>query len=89
MISDKGYSYGFVEHPSTIRRQADFPIDESSVFNTYSDAEEYAKNNPIAYDTQIIGIKETGELYQIKDNSLIPLQTSSISELTYCFGYCR
>lgn len=87
MITDKGYPYGYVEHPCTIRRQADFPVDESSVFNTFSEAEEYVTNNPIAYDTQIIGIKETGDLYQVKDNTLIPLQTSSISEIKYCFGY--
>ena len=67
MLSDNNYSYGITEQTNSIKRLADFPIDESSVFNTYNEAEEYAKNDLTAYDTQIIGIKESGELYQIKN----------------------
>lgn len=87
MITDNGFSYGYVEHPSTIRRLADFPADESSCFKTYAEAKDYAENNPIAYDTQIIGVKETGEVYQILNKELIPLQSSSINEMRYCFGH--
>ena len=87
MITDNGYSYGYVEHPSTIRRLADFPLDESSCFKTYQEAKDYAENNPIAYNTQIIGIKETGEQYQILNKKLVPLQTSEVNELKGCFGY--
>ena len=86
MLSDNNYSYGITEQTNSIKRLADFPIDESSVFNTYNEAEEYAKNDLTAYDTQIIGIKESGELYQIKNKSLVPLQSKSISDLTNCFG---
>ena len=86
MLSDNNYSYGITEQTNSIKRLADFPIDESSVFNTYNEAEEYAKNDLTAYDTQIIGIKESGELYQVKNKSLVPLQSKSISDLTNCFG---
>lgn len=87
MITDNGYYYGYVEHPSTIRRLADFPVDESSCFETYQEAKDYAENNPIAYDTQRIGIKETGEQYQVLNKKLVPLQSSGVSELKGCFGY--
>lgn len=87
MITENGYLYGYVEHPSTIRRLADFPIDESSVFDTYEEAKNYAETNPIAYETQLIGVKATHEIYQIKEKKLIPLQSSSISMLKQCFGY--
>lgn len=87
MLSNNGYTYGYVEHPSTIRRLADFPADESSCFDTLAKAKDYAKNNPIAYDTQIIGVKETQENYQIQNKTLIPLKVSSIEDLYKCFGY--
>lgn len=87
MITENGYLYGYVEHPSTIRRLADFPVDESSVFNTYEEAKIYAETNPIAYETQLIGVKDTHEIYQIKEKKLVPLQSSSINMLKECFGY--
>ena len=70
MLSDNNYSYGVTEQTNTIKRLADFPPDESSVFNTYEEAKKYAETNPIAYETQIIGIKETGDIYQVKNKSL-------------------
>ena len=87
MLSDNNYSYGVTEQTNTIKRLADFPPDESSVFDTYEEAKKYAETNPIAYETQIIGIKETGDIYQVKNKSLIPLQVKSISEIKNCFGH--
>ena len=58
-------------------RLEDFPLDASSVFPTLIEAEDYAQNNPIAYQTQIIGVIETDMVYRIAgDKSLVPIQQS-------------
>lgn len=49
-------NYGVSEYPNTFKRQANFPLDQSSVFYSYTEAEEYAKSNPIAYNGQIIAV---------------------------------
>jgi len=55
-------------------RLDEFPLDDSSVFDTLAEAEDYAQNSPIAYHTQIIGIKSKDMAYMIaEDRSLISL----------------
>ena len=49
-------NYGVSEYPNTFKRQANFPLDQSSVFYSYAEAEEYAKSNAIAYNGQIIAV---------------------------------
>ena len=65
MLSNNGYTYGYVEHPSTIRRLADFPADESSCFDTLAKAKDYAKNNPILNKTLIpLKVSSIEDLYK-------------------------
>lgn len=55
-------------------RLDDFPLDDSTLFETLADAEEYAANSPIAYHTQIIGVTAEDKVYMIAENRrLIPL----------------
>lgn len=50
-------SYGITEYPNTFQRQADFPLDRSSLFENLAQAVSYAAMSPIAYEGQIISIK--------------------------------
>lgn len=55
-------------------RLDDFPLDDSTLFETLAAAKEYAENSPIAYHTQIIGVTDEDKVYMIaEDRSLIPL----------------
>jgi len=55
-------------------RLDEFPLDASSVFEDLAQAEDYAKNNPTAYHTQIIGVKSEDMVYMItEDRQLFPL----------------
>lgn len=55
-------------------RLDDFPLDDSTLFETLAAAREYAENSPIAYHTQIIGVTDEDKVYMIaEDRSLIPL----------------
>ncbi len=37
------------EYPNSFKRQGAFPLERYSIFNTLTEAEAYAKSNPIAY----------------------------------------
>lgn len=50
-------NYGITEYPNTFQRQADFPLDRSSLFDSLAQAVSYAAMSPIAYEGQIISIK--------------------------------
>lgn len=50
-------NYGITEYPNTFQRQADFPLDRSSLFDSLAQAISYAAMSPIAYEGQIISIK--------------------------------
>lgn len=52
-------NHGVTEYPNTFKRQGDFPLDKTSIFNSYEDAANYAATSPIAYGGQIIGVKNT------------------------------
>lgn len=85
--------YGTTEYPNTFKRQADFALDKSSRYSTLAEAIAYAKNNPIAYINQIIGVDETGGLYVLqtseKNNTrfdLIPLESLFINYIKYEIG---
>ena len=81
-----GTNYGVSEYPNTFKRQAAFPLDQSSKFNSYIEAEEYAANSPIAYDGQIISIVENGNVTvcflqrSLKEN--INFELHNINDLT-------
>ena len=58
-------------------RLDDFPLDNSSVFDTLTEAEEYAANSPIAYHTQIIGVREKNMTYMITETGTLKPMISS------------
>ena len=70
------------EVPALVQRLVGGPLDKSSVFFSYDDAAEYAKNNPVAYPGQIVAVvPETGEVttYVIETNGdLTPIGVAEI-----------
>lgn len=44
------------EYPNSFKRQGAFPLERYSLFNSYEEARDYAKNNPIAYIGQIVSV---------------------------------
>lgn len=51
------------EVPALVQRLVGGPLDKSSVFFSYDDAAEYAKNNVLAYPGQlIVVVPETGDV---------------------------
>ena len=70
------------EVPALVQRLVGGPLDKSSVFFSYDDAVEYAKNNPVAYPGQIIAVvPETGDVttYVIETNGgLTPIGVAEI-----------
>lgn len=65
--SDKSFSK--MEFPLGMKRQDAFPLDDSSIFYSMSDAQTYAQSNPTAYVGQVIAVVEGGvsTIYQIKN----------------------
>lgn len=57
------------EFPKPFIRQGSFPLDESSIFYSLEEAQNYVNNNPIAYRGQLISVvneaTSTVELYMI------------------------
>lgn len=68
-------NYSFMEFPLSIKRQGNFPLDASSVFYSYEDAQEYAVNNPTAVVGQPVTVvdesAQTVSLYLVGFNGLI------------------
>ena len=64
--SDKNFSK--MEFPLGMKRQDAFPLDDSSVFYSMTEAQTYAQTNPTAYVGQIISVVADGvsTIYQIK-----------------------
>ena len=58
VIKKMNQSFGITEYPNTFKRQGSFPLDKYSVFNSLTDATEYAESNKIAYEGQIISVVE-------------------------------
>ena len=48
------------EYPNTFQRQGAFPLEKYSLFSSKSEAETYAKTNPLSYVGQVISIVEGG-----------------------------
>lgn len=44
------------EYPNSFKRQGAFPLERYSLFNSYEEARNYVKNNPIAYIGQIVSV---------------------------------
>lgn len=44
------------EYPNSFKRQCAFPLERYSLFNSYEEARDYVKNNPIAYIGQIVSV---------------------------------
>ena len=80
--SDKSFSK--MEFPLGMKRQDAFPLDDSSIFYSMSDAQTYAQSNPTAYVGQVVAVVENGTstVYQIKDaaGTLEPLGTGDLDE---------
>ena len=55
-------SFGITEYPNSFKRQSSFPIDSSTVFNSLDEATIYAESNPIAYEGQIVSVKNNGDV---------------------------
>ena len=76
-------SFGTTEYPNTFKRQASFPLDNSSVFNSLTEAVEYAKSSPIAYEGQIISVieneKVTAYILEKSTESNVNYKISTIS----------
>lgn len=70
-------TYGVTEYPNTFKRQASFPLDNSSKFNSLSEATKYAASNPIAYEGQIISVSENGKV------SVYVLEISTETNINY------
>lgn len=70
------------EVPALVQRLVGGPLDKSSVFFSYDDAAEYAKNNLVAYPGQIVAVvPETGDVttYVIETNGdLTPIGVAEI-----------
>ena len=54
------------EYPNSFKRQGAYPLERYSVFSSYKEAEDYAKNNKVAYVTQPIGVA-----YKIDENTVV------------------
>lgn len=67
--SDK--SFAKMEFPLGMKRQDAFPLDDSSVFYSMSEAQTYAQSNPTAYVGQVISVvvDGTATIYQIKNTA--------------------
>ena len=67
--SDKSFSK--MEFPLGMKRQDAFPLDDSSVFYSMTEAQTYAQTNPTAYVGQIISVVADGvsTIYQIKNTA--------------------
>ena len=75
MIVDYDQDYGYGS-PLNIRRGNPLPLDNDFVKLSYSDAVDYAQNDPVAYVGQILAVieetlggEESTTLYQIMDTS--------------------
>lgn len=78
----------YMEFPLSMARQDAFPLDKYSVFYSLSDAEDYAKNNPIAYPGQPIAVVDEAvdsvKLYKININGTISeLATAESSKVEW------
>ena len=67
--SDKNFSK--MEFPLGMKRQDAFPLDDSSVFYSMTEAQTSAQTNPTAYVGQIISVVADGvsTIYQIKNTA--------------------
>ena len=62
---------------ATIARTNAVPIDKTSVFASYDDADTYAKTNPLAYPGQVISVIDEDNVETYVINPLGELQTIS------------
>ena len=62
--------------PKGYQRLGDFPLDASSVFDSFADLQTFAASNGTAYAGQVCAVKDTGLLYIIRtDKSLSQVGT--------------
>lgn len=86
-------AFGTTEYPNQFKRQDAFSLDKSCKYKTLAEAENYARNNPIAYNLQIIGVDETNSLYVLipsavsgENYKLIPFDSLFTNYLKYEIG---
>lgn len=70
-VNGTGKSYSFMEFPLSMSRQDAFPLDKSSVFYSFEDAQTYAQSSPLAYVGQFLSVVTNGvsTAYQIKNEA--------------------
>ena len=85
-VNGSGKNFAFMEFPLSMSRQDAFPLDKTSVYYSYEEAESYAQESPLAYVGQQIAVVENGvaTTYNIKnaEGDLEPLDSAAVSVAT-------
>lgn len=85
-INNTEKSFAKMEFPLTIKRQDGFSLDNTEVWGSMADAEEYAKTNPTAYVGQGISVVVDGvaKRYVIANanGDLSPLGADAVTPAT-------
>lgn len=70
-INNTEKNSAFMEFPMAFSRQDSFPLDKTSQYGSYTEAQTYAQTSPLAYVGQVLSVVENGESkqYQIKDTA--------------------
>lgn len=70
-INNTEKNSAFMEFPMAFSRQDSFPLDKTSQYGSYVEAQTYAQTSPLAYVGQVLSVVENGEAkqYQIKDTA--------------------
>lgn len=70
-INNTEKDFAFMEFPMAFTRQDSFPLDKTSQYGSYAEAQTYAQTSPLAYVGQVLSVVENGEAkqYQIKDTA--------------------
>lgn len=70
-INNTEKEINFMEFPMAFSRQDSFPLDKTSVYGSFEEAETYAKTSPLAYVGQLLSVVENGTstVYEIKNTN--------------------
>ena len=72
----------------SFQRLNNAPLDETVVFDTFAQAQDYASNNPTAYKGQVIHVKDARTSSEINDNANIYEETCYIDLLKNIVPIC-
>lgn len=70
-INNTTSDFAFMEFPMAFSRQDAFPLDKTSVYGSFVEAQTYAQTSQLAYVGQILSVVVNGQstLYEIKDTA--------------------